>query len=74
MISELGRESNLKLVLESIGLSGFILCEQDAKSNKKNIEEISPFPFMLFVNTIKISKEKKSGNSRSFKIAGKLNS
>ena len=59
LISELGRESNLKLVVASVGLSGLILCEQDTMSNDTIAEKIISFPFMFFINSIKISKERK---------------
>jgi hypothetical protein len=46
-ISELGSESSLKLVVASDGLSGLILCEQEA-IRVVTIAEII-IPFMLFI-------------------------
>ena len=48
-ISELGSESSLKLVLDSDGLSGLILWEQETKRAILIIEIIIPFIFCVVI-------------------------
>jgi len=48
-ISEFGRESNLKLVAANDGLSGFILCEQEAKRINQIGIRMIPFSFIVSI-------------------------
>jgi hypothetical protein len=47
-ISELGSESSLKLVCDSIGFAGFILREQETKKKTIAPEKNIPFPFIVY--------------------------
>jgi hypothetical protein len=48
LISEVGRESNLKLVAPSEGLSGLILREQETNRSNVDIKMMNP-PFMVII-------------------------